>query len=138
MQTPTFEIQNLPVLLAPPSNSGEKKERIRFIHLRKHDNTGDKSVLCATGGCTIAYYQIDRNVLYAFAQCKHTDVFSKRIGRMVSSGRLLSGIKRDLLKNFFETVVDVHVTRSEVVKHLTQMYYAYEETWEPTTHLDVY
>ena len=62
---------------------------IKFIHCRsKHAN----GTIKPTGGLTIAYnlnaqFKV---VGYAAAKCHEKDLYNKQIGRMKSSGRLLS------------------------------------------------
>lgn len=60
---------------------------IRFIHLRRRDAFWGH--LEPTGGITVAYdIEPDGKVRYTFAQCSNKDHYDKRIGRLVSTGRL--------------------------------------------------
>ena len=62
-------------------------QQAHFIHLYNHfqDGTRDNN-----GGVTIAYMVDGHSVRYAFAKCRTTDRFCKRMGRVKSQGRLNS------------------------------------------------
>ena len=62
---------------------------IKFIHCRNTDKNG---TIHPTGGLTIAYnLNSDFKVVgWAAAKCHEKDLYNKQVGRMKSSGRLLS------------------------------------------------
>ena len=64
-------------------------KNVKFIHCRNRDEHG---VVTPNGGLTIAYVTDNdfKVVGYAAARCAPIDMFNKQVGRMKSSGRLLS------------------------------------------------
>lgn len=57
--------------------------KIEFMHFR--DDSGD-----VRGGCTVAISHDPSNqvAIFSLAYCNRTDVFNKKIGRSIASGRL--------------------------------------------------
>lgn len=65
---------------------------IKYIHQRWSDGDHNPGDLSPFGGLTIAYQQVgDGKYHIAYARCNRRDHYCKRIGRNISSGRLLSG-----------------------------------------------
>jgi hypothetical protein len=64
-------------------------KNVKFVHCRNRDALGS---IMPNGGLTIAFVtDADFKVVgYAAARCAPIDMFNKQIGRMKSSGRLLS------------------------------------------------
>ena len=60
--------------------------RVRFIHRRP---TIDGKIT-NSGGCTVAYREVDDGIEYAVAYCSPRDNFSRKIGRAKAGGRLNS------------------------------------------------
>lgn len=124
-------VTGLPVLVTGPGNNSKRDSKeIRYIHLRNHSylnaiQKGDKrGTVEARGGVTIAYVRDGDTCKFAWAQCSGRDVFSRKIGRAISSGRLLGG-DGDALE------IDDTMTRTEVCKALIETYYDHETTWWP-------
>jgi hypothetical protein len=82
---------------------------VRFLHIRKHTKTG---TLLPTGGATIAVTKADKGYNFYVAQCSDKDVFNKKIGRSVASGRL---------KKVGEAHFDVAVVKTSL-HHLAEDY----------------
>lgn len=120
----------LPVLVTGPGSfkKDDSKKEIRFIHLRHHsfrnviDKGEKKGTVEARGGVTIAYVRAGDTCKFSWAQCCTKDVFSRKIGRSISTGRLLGG-DGDVLE------IDDKMTRTEVCKALINTYYDYESAW---------
>jgi hypothetical protein len=93
---------------------------VKFIHLRRRDPLW--GFLEPTGGITVAYdIEPDGRVRYVHAQCSNKDHYNKRIGRMVSTGRLANngwtdqrGIRHDALT--FMKVEGVNIVE-QILKH---------------------
>lgn len=59
---------------------------IRFLHIRNHTKEG---TLCPNGGATVAISKADsKHYVFNVAHCSDKDVFCKKLGRAVASGRL--------------------------------------------------
>lgn len=93
---------------------------IKYIHLRRYDPEGN---LLPKGGATIAYI-IDydnsadcRKLDYKIARCNYKDVFSRKIGRAIASGRMLKGDYDSLILNKFMTRLEIkQILTNEVAK----------------------
>lgn len=83
----------------------------RFIHLRRRDPFFGH--LEPKGGITVAY-DIDPagTVHYTFSQCSNKDHYNKRIGRLVSTGRLQAN--RNI--STFPKVEGVNIVE-QIIKH---------------------
>lgn len=79
-----------------------------FMHYRSYDDT---QALKPCGGVTVAIRpRQDGSIVLAMAKCNDKDVFNKKMGRSIASGRLLayeSG--RDMTQNVME-LCDVNNT----------------------------
>lgn len=67
---------------------------IKFIHQRWLDDSSPLNDMRISpfGGITIAYQQVGNNRYHvSYARCNGRDHYCKRIGRNISSGRLMSG-----------------------------------------------
>ena len=94
--------------------------KIKYIHLRAY-YAAEGNIPDACGGATIAYKARSlEEVEYFIAKCYHKDHFNKKLGRLISSGRLIKGMGV-ILKN-----VDVAVN-STIVKEIIEKYYQSEE-----------
>lgn len=71
-----------------------KLSDVNFLHVRNYTDEGE---LASTGGLTVAFVQaLDgaKDTLWAgLSKCSDRDPFSKRIGRLISEGRLHCGPK---------------------------------------------
>jgi hypothetical protein len=66
---------------------------VQFIHLRNkwklYNVVPPKWHYESKGGMTIAYAVTGTNVRWAYSKCSHNDNFNRKIGRDISTGRLL-------------------------------------------------
>lgn len=90
-------------------NNWEQKD-IKYIHLRRYDPEGN---LLPKGGATIAYVLIHALLQYKIARCNYKDVFSRKIGRAIASGRMLKG-------DYDSLIVNKDITRSQIKQILTE------------------
>lgn len=66
------------------------KPKLEFVHVRNgnlYNDTPD-----AKGGVTIAYLDYNEYIIYAVASCSIRDNYNKKLGRLIASNRLLSGL----------------------------------------------
>ena len=59
--------------------------QLAFLHIRAHD---DHHHIAPTGGLTTAIQAVNGNLVYAVARCSNADVFCKKTGRDIATGRL--------------------------------------------------
>ena len=59
--------------------------QLAFLHIRAYDDTNE---IAPTGGLTPAIQAVDGNLVYAVARCSKADVFCKKTGRDIATGRL--------------------------------------------------
>lgn len=65
-----------------------KAGEIKFCHVR---NYGEDGEILPFGGLTIAFTKLDEGKIVAsLAVCSDRDNFNKKVGRLISMGRLLS------------------------------------------------
>jgi len=78
--------------------------KLEFMHYRYFNTELEKS---SRGGATIAILPADNNkVLVSVARCNTTDVFNKKVGRSIASGRLIAYLNgRDSIANKVREVV---------------------------------
>lgn len=94
--------------------------KIKFIHRRPivsiNRFDGTSTDYASHGGYTIAYRVIkDANAVeYSIARCSKKDNFNKKMGRMISTGRLMQGVNKkivagsesDFLLNMYTTFLE--------------------------------
>ena len=90
---------------------------VKFLHYRvyEEDNHGEVTV-ASNGGTTVAYIEGEEGISHAFAYCHDADRYNKELGRIKSSGRLLSE----------NSCATVKATRDDFIKavdnHMAQLY----------------
>lgn len=102
---------------------------VKFIHLRDHGTVKNKKTgkvdpagVLPTGGVTIGYVKDGTDLFYSFAECSERDVFSKKIGRKITSGRIAVGKCERI-------TVDEGLHRQQLVKKLQQEFYLHKEKY---------
>lgn len=71
---------------------GKIPKIVKFMHYRAIDEHGKPY---SQGGATVAYIDEDGSpIRFSVASCHYRDNFNKKIGRAISSGRLLSSSDR--------------------------------------------
>lgn len=98
--------------------------KTKYIHLRGH-YLSEGEVPDPCGGATIAFRQIEeiedvKQIEYYIAKCYYKDHFNKKLGRLISGGRLNKG-QGKILNN-----KDVKDNKS-IVKALIEEFYQSEE-----------
>lgn len=103
-------------------------DQVRFLHFRAfetvlegtEDGGVEVDVPAATGGATVAYVPEGVGFRYAIAYCSERDNFNRRVGRVISKGRLQSDTQSQMseqadrasfaeaMDEFFETAWDYH------------------------------
>jgi len=105
------------------------KKNLFYVHLHNHDEDGK---LLHHGGCTICY-SVHNNynvVHYTIAKCNNIDRFAKRIGRNISSGRLLKG-------DFQKMAITANSKHSDIIPLLINEYYDQQIEYQPDVHIYV-
>jgi len=65
---------------------------IKWRHERLHkfiDNSREEEIVLPNGGRTVAYiFGADGSPIEAYSDCSEKDTYSKKLGRVISTGRL--------------------------------------------------
>jgi hypothetical protein len=73
----------------------KKEEQVRVMHLRRFELQRRGNAfgmrVAQTGGVTVAFRQLDNAVEIAIARCSRNDVYNKKLGRTIATGRLQAG-----------------------------------------------
>jgi hypothetical protein len=104
--------------------------QLAFLHIRVYDLNGG---IAPTGGLTTAIQAVDGNLVYAVARCSDADVFCKKTGRDIATGRLAAYLAGKQVQMVY-TIPDAGTGRKHQVSEdlANRGMTAYDNSWQAT------
>lgn len=87
---------------------------MKILHLRNYStNKEGETILDSKGGLTVVYIQHESSFEWSYAICSDEDVFSRKRGRHIATGRFLSKKWNNIFSDFhnyedFLTMLTTH------------------------------
>lgn len=76
---------------------------MKILHLRNYSlNKDGETILDSRGGLTIAYIQHPNTIEWSYALCNEEDVFCRKRGRHIATGRFLSKKWNNIFSDFHD------------------------------------